>query len=205
MVLFVTRLCEIDVARRPHRPRRPQRGTPPPSSSSSSAWHAAPIILVLNAARRPRRPRCPRRGTPPPSSSLSSTWLLCESRLLASFGGSVTRTGGGCVVWVLSYTKRGCLRLFEAGLCKLKLLASFGGTCMRTGGVASFGALVTRNEAASVVWRLVYMRGGCWRRLGAGLCAMKLLASLGAWLCNIHLLTYLMGLPSHFHTPNAYW
>src|SRR6266699_3799282 len=132
MVLFVTRLCEIDVARRPRRPRRPQRGTPPPSSS------------------------------------LSSTWLLCESRLLASFGGSVTRTGGGCVVWVLSYTKQGCLRLFEAGLRKLRLLASFGGTCMRTGGVASFGALVTRNEAASVVWRLVYMRGGCWRRWGLG-------------------------------------
>jgi hypothetical protein len=142
---------------------------------------------------------------------------LCEPRLLEPSGGvakrieaigvvwgSVTRTGGVCVAWVLSYTKRGCLRLFEAGLRKLRLLASFGGACMRTGGVASFGALVTPNEGASAVWRLVYTRGGCWRRLGAGLCVTKLLASFGAWLCNIHLLTYLMCLPSHFHTPNAH-
>jgi len=124
-----------------------------------------------------------------------------ESRLLASFGGSTMRTGGVCVV---GGTKRGCLRHFEAGLRELRLLALFGGLDTRTGGVASFGALVTRNKAASVVWGLVYMREGCWRRLGAWLCETKLFASLGARLCDTHLLTYLTGLPWHFRTPNAH-
>jgi len=70
MVLFVTRLCEIDVECHPH---RPCRGMPPPSSLSSSMWHATPIVLmwhatpvvlvVLNMARHPRHPRRPHHGS----------------------------------------------------------------------------------------------------------------------------------------------
>jgi len=77
------------------------------------------------------------------------------------------QTGGVCII---GGTKQHCLHHFEAHLCELRLLASFGGLDMRTGGVASFGTLVMRNKAAGVPWGLVYMREGCWRRLGAWLC-----------------------------------
>jgi len=104
---------------------------------------------------------------------------------------------------------------FEAGLCEVKL---FGGRVMRneaaggglheTGLLASFGGWFMRNETVCFVRGQGYAKGlhekGCWRRFGAEVCKTKLFASLGAWLCNIQLLTYLMGLPSHFHTPNAH-
>ncbi len=93
---------------------------------------------------------------------------LHELRELASFWGSVTRTGGVYIDWRLGYVKRGGLRCVGLRLREPRQLASVGGPVMRTGGVC-------------IVWWLGYTKRGCLRCLGAGLHEPRLLASFGGW------------------------
>ena len=71
--------------------------------------------------------------------------LFDETRLLASFGGSITQNRAVGILWGVSYAKRGCLLHLGARFCEMELLASFGSSITETEGLVSFRGWVTRN------------------------------------------------------------
>jgi len=91
---------------------------------------------------------------------------LCETRLLVSFTGSITRNKFVGVVWGLVYANQVHWHCWGGELSESKLLVSFRGS----------GA---RIEAVGIVWGIGYAKQSCLCCFGAGLCDTGLLMLLG--------------------------